>query len=114
MSDSGVETAQPHSRASIRRRAPCRLQFRDLGYDARAFGGPHQLEYTVQADPTDAPTVLPDATWADWDHRGRLVTAQHGRLVHWQSPETLVTLADFNGGSPGPTPAPDWARTWPP
>ena len=90
------------------------MQFRDLGYDARAFGGPHQLEYTVQADPTHAPTVLPDATWADWDHRGRLVMAQHGRLVHWQSPETLVTLADFNGGSPDPAPAPEWARTWPP
>jgi hypothetical protein len=53
------------------------------------------------------------ATWADWDHRGRLIIAQDGRLIEYERDGALRQIADFNDQSPDPQPSPDWARDWP-
>jgi hypothetical protein len=60
--------------------------------------------------------VLDGATWADWDHGGRLVAAQDGRLLtfdpHSATSATPRVLADFNERVPAPLPPPEWATRW--
>jgi hypothetical protein len=80
--------------------------------DFRAYGGPHVLEYALHPDGADAPVLLDRVTWADWDHRGRLIVARDGRIEHWQDGEFHL-LADFNLQKPDPQPAPTWATEWP-
>jgi hypothetical protein len=80
--------------------------------DSRTFGGRHVLEYAFQTGAADL-TSLGTATWAGWDHRGRLVLARDGRLLQRRPDGALDELADFNGQSPEPRPAPAWAGTWP-
>jgi hypothetical protein len=60
-------------------------------------------------------TALGPATWADWDHAGRLIMAREGRLVH-VVPETgeARLLHDFADQRPEAIEAPAWAREWPP
>src|SRR6266542_6582676 len=85
----------------------------EIGWNPRAFGGPHVVEYALRlAD--ERVEALPDVTWADWDQRGRLVGAQYGRLLHWQVPGGPTVLADFNQQEPETLPPPPWAQTWPP
>jgi hypothetical protein len=91
---------------------PISLVFTELGWDPRAFGGPHRVEYGLRTADSPAET-LPGATWADWDQRGRLIVAQDGQLRHWQSQDTSVTLADFNAQQPESAAAPAWAQQWP-
>jgi len=60
---------------------------------------------------------LKDATWADFDQRGRLVyTTKDGFLystaVDAVGHESPVQLADFNGAKPKRTKSPAWARVW--
>jgi hypothetical protein len=81
--------------------------------DFHAYGGRHVIEYAVRTEPDGPTTPLGRATWADWDHRGRLILAQHGRLLHWRPPNTLHELADFNPQSPDPAPSPPSAHRWP-
>ncbi|MBS1827796.1 MAG: hypothetical protein JST93_20975 [Acidobacteria bacterium] len=66
--------------------------------------------------PTGELTALHDATWCDWDRRGRLLLATH--------PRTLTIAACSNGKlrptwsagltplRPDPQPAPPWASHW--
>jgi hypothetical protein len=76
--------------------------------DFRRFGGPYAVEYTVTtADGTEHP--LGEATWADWDHRGRLVAARDGQLCAWSGQGGWTVIEDFNGQEPNPQPAPRWA-----
>jgi hypothetical protein len=82
--------------------------------DLHSFGGRHLLEYAVYTRAGSDLTVLGTATWAGWDHHGRLSLAREGRLLHRRPDGTLEQLADFNGQVPGPQPAPAWARDWPP
>jgi len=91
---------------------PLMLLLDEIGWDPRAFGGPHVVEYTVRA-PDERIEVLPGVTWADWDHRGRLVVVQHGRLLHWQPSGAASVLADFNSQVPEAIPPPAWAKIWP-
>lgn len=73
------------------------------------YAGPHVVEYAVHAEPAGAIFSIGQATWADWDQRGRLILAQHGRLFHCQPPGTLQEIADFNPHQPEPTPAPAYS-----
>ena len=61
-------------------------------------------------------TAIEGATWADWDHRGRLVFARNGRIFTARSDGRggllEKELADFNDAKPRRTKAPDWARHW--
>jgi YD repeat-containing protein len=76
----------------------------------RRFGGPYSVDYAVT---TAAGTehALGEATWADWDHRGRLVAARDGQLSEWSVPGGWRVIEDFNGQEPDPRPAPDRARS---
>jgi hypothetical protein len=89
------------------------LFLEETGWDARAYGGPYVVRYAVSAKGHDEVVPLVDASWADWDRRGRLVVARRGRLLAGQPGDPLREIADFNGQAPEPAPAPAWARTWP-
>jgi len=91
---------------------PLTLVFTELGWDARAFGGPHLAEYALRSAESDV-LALQGVTWADWDQRGRLIMVQDGRLLHRQSQNTWLTLADFNAQQPETNAAPALARRWP-
>ncbi len=58
--------------------------------------------------------VLDGASWADWDHDGRLVFARDGRLFRMCADHSLECqlLADFRGRRPNRLSAPEWAHTW--
>ncbi len=59
---------------------------------------------------------LPEATWADWDQRGRLLLATEGGALQVRDPDSpaLSVLWEHELGRsrPTPRPAPDWAQTW--
>ena len=82
--------------------------------DYRSFGGPHIVSYAVRTVRTPQPIPLGRATWADWDHRGRLVLARGGKLVHWLGEGMEQEILDFNQFAPAPAPSPPWAESWPP
>jgi hypothetical protein len=80
--------------------------------DFQTYGGPYRVDYSVRlGDRADQP--LGRATWADWDHGGRLVVAREGRLEAWNEANGFEVVADFNDQAPDPQPAPDWAKEWP-
>jgi hypothetical protein len=76
-------------------------------------GGRSIADYALQPQPDGEVMPLGRATWADWDHRGRLVLARDGRLFQWQPSGSLQQIADFNPLQPEPRPAPPWATSWP-
>jgi hypothetical protein len=58
--------------------------------------------------------ALGDSTWADWDHRGRLVIAREGALLAANiDTMELRMIADFNRQIPDAAPSPADARRWP-
>ena len=89
--------------------APMTLSMVHVFEDFNRFGGPYSVDYTVTADGTAH--RLGKATWADWDHRGRLVAARDGQLCEWNASRGWTVLEDFNGQKPDPQPAPAEART---
>jgi hypothetical protein len=58
--------------------------------------------------------VLDGASWADWDHNGRLVFAKDGKLFRMRADHSLACqlLADFHDRRPNRLSAPEWAHTW--
>ena len=80
------------------------------GFDR--YGGPYVVEYSVR-DADGVELQLGEATWADWDHRGRLVLARHGRLVSSDEGIGFRQLEEFNDQVPDPQPAPPWVKVWP-
>ena len=102
---------QPHDTIWERRHPsrPLTLTMVHTFDDFRTFGGPYSVEYFVRPD-AGAEQALGQATWADWDQQGRLVLAQRGRLLSWDERRGVEVIADFNGQTPDPQPAPDWAR----
>ena len=71
----------------------------------------------VISDEDGAPLArIDDCTWADWDHRGRLISVRDGCLFV-RSAENLASeprlLADLNDTPTVTFRAPDWAREWP-
>lgn len=79
--------------------------------DFAAYGGPFVVEYALLSGDEIVP--LGQATWADWDQRGRLVVAKDGCLWDVRSSGERELIADFNHQTPDPAPSPDWARVWP-
>jgi hypothetical protein len=72
--------------------------------DYSRFGGPYAVQYAVVLG--DGRTrEVGEHSWADWDHRGRLIVARHGRLCEWRATEDLRVLEDFNPQRPDPQPA---------
>lgn len=63
----------------------------------------------------DSVMINGHTTWADWDHRGRLVCAVDGMLYALDPAEpnaNRTLIADFNGQTFEPIQAPDWATKW--
>jgi hypothetical protein len=78
------------------------------------------LDYTerfaFREDANAAWTDLQMASWADWDHSGRLVFAQNGKLLSGQFSPTgqmdSQELIDLNPLQPRTLVAPEWAKNW--
>jgi hypothetical protein len=74
-----------------------------------------QLEYFLQDRP-DEVTLIPEAAWADWDHRGRLLIAtREGTLEVRECHGTRmdrIWSEDLSAMAPDPTHAPAWAGRW--
>lgn len=81
--------------------------------DFARFGGPYALDFSI-IDAAGVEHRLGEATWADWDQRGRLAMARNGRLLVSDDGTSFREIADFNGQTPDPQPAPEQARAWPP
>jgi hypothetical protein len=77
-----------------------------------SYGGRHVVEYAVRSEPDGGVEDIGRATWADWDHRGRLMMARDGVLGEWRGSQ-FVPLVDFNGDTPDPATAPAEALMWP-
>lgn len=91
---------------------PLRLSMTHRFEDFRKYGGPYVVEYSVcRADALEF--ELGEAAWADWDQSGRLVFARDGRLSSWDETSGIREICDFNGQTPDPQPAPEWATRWP-
>jgi hypothetical protein len=91
---------------------PLTLVMTEVRFDFQAYGGPYVVGYAVR---TDLGQTIPmgQATWADWDQRGRLIIAQQGRLFHRETASVLRGITDFNEQVPEPRPAPAEAHVWP-
>ena len=77
-------------------------------------GGRYVVEYSLWNDAERREQSIGQATWADWDQRGRLVVARQGKLLQWQVESgTLEEIADFNDQEPDPQPPTDAASAWP-
>ena len=82
--------------------------------DFTAYGGRHGAEFAVRLGPDVDPVPLGQATWADWDRRGRLALARDGRLLTWDPAAGFTEIADFNPQRPETGAAPAEAAQWPP
>ena len=75
-----------------------------------------EYEYAVSIDESDEEIKLDGTTWADFDHRGRLVIAKDGTLftaaTTTQGEISFTELADFNANKPEQVKTPSWARQW--
>lgn len=82
---------------------------------------PRQLKIRAGPAPVHAFNGKPGVDWRGHDRRGRPLYAAGGRLfealddafddARWHpDPRRDRLLADFNGRTPDPRPAPDWAR----
>jgi hypothetical protein len=82
--------------------------------DRQHQGGRYLVDYKVWDEAERREVPVGRATWADWDQRGRLVLARDGRLLQVDvQTGRLEVIADFNGRTPEPEPAPGEALTWP-
>lgn len=86
-----------------------RAPARDAGFNT--YGGRSVDEYALLDKGELRPLSI--ATWADWDHRGRLIIAQDGRLLEIEVDGNRREIEDFSGQTPDPQPSPAWARDWP-
>jgi hypothetical protein len=77
------------------------------------YGGPFVVEFELRHESSGETRSLGWGTWADWDQQGRLVLARDGRLFSLDDEGSSSEVADFNGQTPEPAPAPAWARDWP-
>ena len=81
--------------------------------DFTSYGGRHVVEYAVREDANERVLDLGQATWADWDRRGRLLMARDGAIGEWDPAAGFATIADFNDQAPNPQSAPAEALDWP-
>jgi hypothetical protein len=93
---------------------PVTLRLRCHGYDFSRPGGPYVESFEV--DFADAGVrTLPEASWADFDQRGRLVFARQGRLFTAAFGRGLGAareIVDLDPSRPESVAAPPWAHRW--
>jgi hypothetical protein len=78
------------------------------------FGGPYRVEYSIWDEAAQRERPIGKATWADWDHRGRLIVAREGQLLEWSlHGDAPRSIADITGQAPDPQAPPKDVLTWP-
>lgn len=89
---------------------------KDFGSDFGRSGSPNIVEFSLQDTMQSQETVLDGATWADFDHRQRLVFTKNDGGLYADalqqgvfSPHSLVNLNDQR---PRRVITPRWATTW--
>lgn len=85
------------------------------GYPNDFYAPVLECEYGITISPGDDFKKLDGVTWADFDHRSRLVLAKEGKLFSAAVSDkelTLTELADFNANKPEQVKTPGWARRW--
>lgn len=85
------------------------------GSQKAQFGDDLLLDYVVIDQRSNSSYPIENATWAEWDQRGRLVYISRGLLLAQQfSPELKLArvIADLNPQKPSSVLAPDWATKW--
>ncbi|NJP26662.1 hypothetical protein FLW53_21200 [Microbispora sp. SCL1-1] len=74
-----------------------------------------QVSY-LRREADGAFTPLPEAVWADWDSKGRLLMATRDGLVTITDRQsgswTRTWSQDLRDLTPAPAPSPHWAREW--
>jgi hypothetical protein len=91
------------------------LAMQYMGYFTGAYGDPHDYRYALVKSATGEQTPLEGATWAGWDHRGRLAFTRDGKLYAVPPQDfapDIPPIADFNGQMFENIPPPRWARHW--
>jgi hypothetical protein len=87
-----------------------------LGYDSKRFGSPMIYEFSLKDFAHRQEFLLEGVTWADLDHRQRLVlTKNDGCLYACDQPNvefSLQMLANLNSQHPKSMSTPEWATTW--
>lgn len=118
----------PHSKSGTRtteqeevfsRRSACGqydLLMTRKAIDFEAYGGPGVLVFSLRQVSAGKMTDLGPGTWADWDHRDRLILAREGTLLHYELSEEGGFLPrliyDFNGDRPLAIQSPPEASSW--
>jgi hypothetical protein len=82
-----------------------------------SFSGYEQVfDFAVVRKRPRAEFHIGNASWAEWDPRGRLVYASNGKLFSMKfsgvEEPSAKELADFNATRPEPRAAPPWAKKW--
>lgn len=84
--------------------APYTLVYKQTGYawSSAKYGDPFLREYYLKSTASGVEELLPDVTYANFDHRGRLVMARYGSLLmcDFQEPLRAHPLVDLNGQKP--------------
>jgi hypothetical protein len=76
-------------------------------------GDPRVDHFWLMNRRTDQRIAIDGATWADWDHRGRLVFTREGQLFASEpEPFEPQLITDFNSQEPYELVAPAWAQRW--
>ncbi|GIH67158.1 hypothetical protein [Microbispora siamensis] len=74
-----------------------------------------QISYLREDDDGEI-TPLPEAAWADWDRKGRLLMATYEgavKIIEWRSGIWAETWShDLRHLMPAPAPSPSWAQAW--
>lgn len=82
----------------------------------QSYHGTDSQSFEIRDEKSTTVIPLEEATWADWDKRGRLVYAKQGKLFTAEITDSgkfvPTELADFNLSKPRRTKSPEWARKW--
>jgi hypothetical protein len=73
-------------------------------------------EFAVSSGDGSVLFQIERASWADWDHRGRMVFARDGKIFEGQVDDRAALntreLVDLNSAKPVPIRSPNWASQW--
>jgi hypothetical protein len=91
-----------------------RMELEDI--DFTKPGGPYHFGFLLMRESDGEWLHVLDAQWADWDHAGRLVYAQDGKLFAAEPDDKgagATELADFGSSEPEEVLPPAKAKHWP-
>jgi hypothetical protein len=87
-----------------------------LGYDSKRYGSPMIYEFSLKDSTHSQERLLEGVTWADLDHRQRLVLTKNDGCLYASEIQhdgfSPQLLANLNGQRPESVSTPEWATTW--